>query len=204
MGGYGSDRKWHYHAKETTEDYLALDINYLHQNNLLYSTHQFSLTWSRNDKPRGSISILCDRDQLTLVYRHQVRGQSSESITCPVSLSWSNCHFGGRRPWFHCPVRKCNRRVSKLYGGKIFACRHCQRLAYKSQRESSLDRNLRKANKLRDKLDWMPGILNPTGNKPKGMHRATFLNLQAQHQKLLQKACEFTSIELKLGDDYFD
>src|ERR1700730_14154689 len=55
--------------------------------------------------------------------------------------------FGGARPWFMCPVQSngvyCGRRVTKLYGvGRLFACRHCYRLAYTSQQESARDRGL--------------------------------------------------------------
>jgi len=54
-------------------------------------------------------------------------------------------------------------------GGKIFACRHCYQLAYKCQRETIGDRGYRGAGKVRKKLVWQPGIVNPPGDKPKGM-----------------------------------
>ena len=52
----------------------------------------------------------------------------------PVELEWSECTYGGRRPWFLCP--DCRERVALLYlGDGHFRCRHCLRLVYESQRE---------------------------------------------------------------------
>ncbi len=65
----------------------------------------------------------------------------------------------------------CEKRVAILYSGSIFAFRHCYQLAYPSQRELTYDRVARKADKIRERLGWKQGILNPRGwKKPKGMH----------------------------------
>jgi hypothetical protein len=75
--------------------------------------------------------------------------------------------------------------VAVLYqGGKYFACRNCYRLAYRSQRDTQSDRLIHKADKLRDRLGWEPGILSGNGDKPKGMHWKTFRQLQAEHDRL--------------------
>lgn len=66
-------------------------------------------------------------------------------------------------------------------GDKYFACRHCYRLAYNSQRETKGDRGYRGADKVREKLGWMPGIANPPGGKPKGMHWRTYNCFVAKH-----------------------
>ncbi|MCZ6802983.1 MAG: hypothetical protein O7D86_03365 [Proteobacteria bacterium] len=69
-----------------------------------------------------------------------------------------------------------------LYGGGIFACRHCHQLAYPSQRETPDDRAARRADKIRECLDWEQGILNPKGwKKPKGRHWNTFDRLNKEH-----------------------
>ncbi|MDG4594674.1 MAG: hypothetical protein P9F75_03105 [Candidatus Contendobacter sp.] len=71
-----------------------------------------------------------------------------------------------------------------LYGGAIFACRHCYRLAYPSQREAPHDRAAQRANKIRARLGWEPGILNGPGwCKPKGMHQRTYERLSAEAEK---------------------
>ena len=71
---------------------------------------------------------------------------------------------------FICPAAGCGRRVAILYGGGIFACRHCHQLAYFSSREDAGDRAARRrAERLRARLGWEPGILNGEGGKPKWM-----------------------------------
>ena len=77
----------------------------------------------------------------------------------------------------------CGRRVAILYGGKVFACRHCQRLAHDCQRERLDDRAARQADKLRDRLGWIPGALNGGGPKPKWMRWQTFRRLKARHDE---------------------
>jgi hypothetical protein len=96
-------------------------------------------------------------------------------------MEWTACNYGGRRAWLVCPVVGCGRRVAILYGGGIFACRHCFRLAYASQRESRDSRAMQRANSIRRRLGWGVGIANPAGGKPKGMHWRTFEKLKAEH-----------------------
>ena len=103
-----------------------------------------------------------------------------------VPLTWTSCHFGGRRPWFICNVYAdgvhCGRRVAKLYGnGKFYACRHCHDLRYQSQREHWGDRALRKAQKIRERLGASPALVD-LPEKPPGMHRRTY-------EALLTKLC---------------
>ena len=80
----------------------------------------------------------------------------------------------------------CGRRVAILYGGGIFACRHCYRLVYPSQRERADDRALRQAGRIRTRLGWEPGTLNGDGGKPKGMRWRTFHCLSAEHEAFVR------------------
>ena len=66
----------------------------------------------------------------------------------------------------------------------MFACRTCYGLAYVVQRETAGDRAIRRADAIRDRLKWEPGILNPDGWKPKGMHWRTFWRLKDEHDRL--------------------
>lgn len=102
-----------------------------------------------------------------------------------IQLTQTACNYGGVRHWFRCPF--CPRRVGVLYlsGGQC-ACRHCFKLAYKSERETYHDKQFRKADKLRAQLGWRPGIAYPDGAKPKGMHWKTFNRMKAKHDFTVQ------------------
>jgi hypothetical protein len=78
-----------------------------------------------------------------------------------------------------------------------YACRHCHRLAYKSQRETQDDLATRRADKLRDRLGWHAGILNGAGSKPNGIHWQTFRRMQASHDAHVMRA--LASMRAKLG-----
>jgi len=107
-----------------------------------------------------------------------------------VRIVRTPCHLGGSRPWFICPALGCGRSVAVLYGGAIFACRHCYRLAYASTRESAGDRATRRADRLRERLGWEPGILNGEGGKPKWMRRRTFERLSATHEEMVCRSLQ--------------
>ena len=99
---------------------------------------------------------------------------------------WTACRFGGERPWFVCSVASngvyCGRRVTKLYGaGRLFACRHCYRLAYASQQESAHQRGLGKSQKIRMRLGGSPNMLEAFPDKPKGMHWRTYERWRSVH-----------------------
>ncbi|MFQ5643989.1 MAG: hypothetical protein ACE5FQ_09840 [Thiogranum sp.] len=182
MGGMGSGRHWYYGAKDTTSDYRAIDIRRLHKEGLLTPHRSFGWQWSRNGEVLASVQIRTEQHRIILNYRHRRNGEEWQDENYPVYLDWTPCNFGGQRPWFLCPARGCGRRVAILYGGGIFACRHCYQLAYASQRETPDDRAARRANKIRERLGWEPGILNPKGwEKPKGMHWKTFERLNIEH-----------------------
>jgi hypothetical protein len=125
--------------------------------------------------------VRAESDCVILIYRHQ-RGGDWKDKNYPVYLERTSCNYGGRRPWFLCPAKGCGRRVAVLYGGSIFACRHCHQLAYPNQREADYDRAARRVNKIRERLGWEQGIFNPKGwKKPKGMHWRTFKRLNCEH-----------------------
>lgn len=75
-----------------------------------------------------------------------------------------------------------------LYGGGVYACRHCHNLAYRTQREQVYDRASSRADRIRKRLGWEPGILNGDGGKPKGMHWATFMRVKARHDAHVNKS----------------
>ena len=111
MGGYGSGRR--YGAKETTGDYLRLDVRRLQRDGCLERRFAFNWRWSRNGEPVGNIGIRPEEDRVILSYRHRRRGQEWESKEYPVLLERTRCHYGGERVWFRCPALGCGRRVGQ-------------------------------------------------------------------------------------------
>ena len=128
--------------------------------------------------------------ELQLIYRQTSGKGVARTMNYAVSLEYTDCNYGGRRVWFLCPAYGCGQRVAMLYLGLAdkFTCRHCNKLAYRCQRQSADGRVLRKANNLRKRLRWPPGIIQEDGVKPKGMHSRTFNRLRAEYYPLAAEA----------------
>ena len=176
MGGEGSGNWYRFDKKTTTGECHSVDVRYLHKEGLLTPGCSFSLRWSRGERETGSIRGAVqgsDRpERVLLLYRHRSdSGDEWEDVHEPVSLDWTDCNFGGQRPWFVCPGVGCGRRAAILYGpGKYFLCRHCYALVYESQRENAMTRALRRAQAIRERLGGSANMTKPFPEKPKGMH----------------------------------
>ena len=136
----------------------------------------FNTTWQHHGETIASIGVTVEAEQLRLRYRANIDGEWQD-MAYPVALAKTDCHYGGQRYWFICP--HCHRRAALLYCYTgLFLCRQCNGMAYRVQREQGYNRAIRKAEKLRKKLNWQAGIGNGEGHKPKGMHQRTFERLQ--------------------------
>ena len=134
----------------------------------------------------ASIQVESGRDQVTLKYRSRSYGEEWSNVHQTVPLEWTRCRFGGERPWFVCSVYSnghyCGRNVTRLYGaGKLFACRKCHGLAYASQQESSNQRGLYRAQKIRKRLGGSVSMFEEFPDKPKGMHWRTYDRLRGRY-----------------------
>ena len=174
MGGYCSGRMF---GKATTSGFLRLDVRQWQREGLLTPGKSFIAHWTCNGEKTASVNVQAESGRIILSYRNRNDGGEWESLEYPVYLDLTGCHYGGGRVWFLCPAQGCGRRVAILYGGKVFACRHCYNLAYPVQRETDCYRAVRRADKIRERLGWEHGILNLTGDKPKGMHWRTYWRL---------------------------
>jgi len=119
------------------------------------------------------------------------RDDEGRNVSYHVRLEYTECNFGGVRPWFRCPSHAggCGRRVGKLYlpiytNGDRFLCRECYDLGYRSSRNSGneLERAEQRYRKAFAKADAEsrrphPNNLPYTPDRPKGMHRDTFADL---------------------------
>lgn len=117
------------------------------------------------------------------------RDDETRDVSYLVPLEYTECNFGGVRPWFQCPTHAggCGRRAGKLYKpprGDRYLCRECHDLAYRSSRTSGNDleraeQRYRKAFAKADAEDRRPHPNNAPRfpERPKGMHQDTFEDL---------------------------
>lgn len=198
MGGPGSGSRWRVGARLCTDDYRKLDVRRLAREGMLRPGNSGGWQWTHNDKVLSSIQMRAEADWLTLMYRHRERDGDWQDKRYRVYLARTPCNLGGSRPWFICPANGCGRRVAILYGGGIFACRRCYRLAYPSTREDSADRFARRADRLRKRLGWDPGMLNGHGDKPKWMRWETFLCLIEEHDRFVEQSLRAATLKFGL------
>jgi hypothetical protein len=111
---------------DCTDEYRRIDVRRWQRAGLLKPGQAFSTSWAGSEAVLINVRIQIDRVMLS--------GSGGEYA---IGLDWTPCTYGGQRAWFLCPAAGCGRRVATLYGGAIFACRHCYRLVYPSQRETA-------------------------------------------------------------------
>ena len=188
MGGIGSGRYWRFDTKHCVTDYQVLDVRRWAREGCLQPGDRFGWQWTEDGEQTGSIQVAVELGRIRLIYRSQSPGSDWENMDYAVRLLSTPCQYGGERQWFACPAVGCGRRVAKLYGGRVFACRHCHQLAYPSQREPSYDRIVRRADNIRARLGWEPGLYGIPGGRPKGMHRRTYERLVSEVDRLSDEA----------------
>ncbi len=175
-------------SKRATGESLPLDVRKLHRRGGLERNAYSSTRWWRGpDKSNGSsIGCLGGGDFVTLIYNRR-----GEKVEQRVTLDWTACNFGGKRPWWRCP--SCARRVAVIYGaGKYFACRSCYGLCYGAQKENSDDRALRKAFKIRERLGDMDGsMFDFFPEKPKWMRWKTYWRLSMDYREAEMESWSF-------------
>lgn len=147
MGGFGSGRYFRRgRAKETADRCRSIDVNNFNQEGVLRPGYRGTMRWSRDGEEIASIGVqrvsMADgRDALRLSYTIAPHGDGEQrEVDYRVPLTYTECNFGGERPWFECPGPGCGERVGKLYrssrGGNRYLCRHCHDLGYKSSQKS--------------------------------------------------------------------
>ena len=179
MGGFGSGRSWRYDSKTTVEECLELDINYLNREGLLKPGRRSSITWSRNGKEIGSITVEVYQNYVELKYTVD----QEEKFDYRVQLDRVEMNLGGYKPYFRC--RSCGSRREKLYlssKSDYFLCRECLDLTYKScqqsgDRAATIRRKLRKLYKQLDS-EWKGVAYSRIPDKPKNMHYETYWEIK--------------------------
>lgn len=146
MGGYGSTR-WNWHNKRTAvEDCRKLPFRVFKKN--LFIGWRGQITWSRNGEVFSTIGYRVNGagespSSLRLIYTIARVNGEKQDVDYPIRLTTTPLPWGGLRYWYLCPNVRCGLRVNVLYlapSGDYFACRHCQRLSYRSRQEGYQDR----------------------------------------------------------------
>jgi hypothetical protein len=182
MGGRGSGCWYRWNSKTTTESQHRIDIRWLKKQGYLRPINFGSLSWSQGDEQTGSIGFRMETDRMVLNYRHRPHGGEWENVEQVILFDHTPCNYGGHRTWFLCP--RCSRRVAVIYGaGKYFLCRHCYDLTYSSQQESSMDRLMRKARKIRKRMGGGGDLFDFFPDKPKNMHWKTYWRLRKESER---------------------
>lgn len=191
MGGWNSG-PYNYlgeEGKKTVNKCCALDIRQWKREGLLNVGNSFVSTWkSQKNKQMWSIRVYVPaEDKIILSYTVTINEQEHRPIKTLVSLGFSECNYGGRRYWIHCPG--CFKRVALLYLDDInFKCRHCHALTYQSCQESGnlTDEQVRRVNhvltKLKNQNIYGFDIIDYMPRRPKGMHWKTYQRLRRQYE----------------------
>ena len=182
-----------YGGRRTCESCRSIDVRRWHRDRRLLRGNYFSSSWTWRGKPSGQVDVRTETDAVVLVYRPAVGEWQSDEQT--VFITWTACRFGGRRPWFICPIysggRYCGRRVALLYElGGLFGCRRCCGLAYSSQLQTPTDRGLAVAQKIRRRLGGSTDLFDAFPQKPKGMHWTTHKRLRLVHDAAKERWLE--------------
>lgn len=198
MGGYGSGGHRWGRKRVTVEACYRFDARQLRKLLNAAPGAHLSASWGWSDKRGETAQALADyRAGDPFLTLRITRDGATE--TQKIAISFSPCHFGGRRVWLHCP--RCARRVFRLYlythffaGEKRlnwFWCRACMGggLSYclrntKDPLTIGQERAQRAQRKLKDTAhlwDFLP-------DKPRGMRWRTYARLAAQHQNAVELA----------------
>ena len=153
MGGLGSGR-YEYATTPTVEDCRALDVNEF-TDAIEHPGTGATVRWGPKDGPSASIGVqlLPQSDDAEKATALRLKYTSTGGVTGEdtahdyiIPLEYTECNFGGERPWFRCPGitndEHCDRRIAKLHcppQGNLFLCRHCYELGYTSSRTSGDD-----------------------------------------------------------------
>jgi hypothetical protein len=101
-----------------------------------------------------------------------------------IPVSWTQCNYGGVRPWLHCPF--CEQRVARLFKGfSGYFCRQCcGNPVYESQRRSKKARSYLQAYRTRQQLGGSRPVTDPLPERPYRMKRKTYDRLCDQIERL--------------------
>ena len=179
----GSKRRDRKGKQEYLDYYLSMDINILNKHKALTTGAIFSIIWGDIENSVNTAAVTVKEGYLEVLHQYKSDTRLGPSVESTTYLTHTRCNYGSRRPWFLCP--SCDGRVAKLYSLESgFLCRKCSDMPYESQSESRRYRALRKARKIRMRLEGDANLLNTVILPPKGMHWKTYNRLVNQEREI--------------------
>jgi hypothetical protein len=108
---------------------------------------------------------------------------NNQVVPQQVPVSWTQCNYGGARPWLHC---LCGRRVARLFKGfGGYFCRPCcGNPIYESQKRNQKARAYLKAYRLRQRLGGSRPARDPIPERPYRMWRRTYNWIVSEIERL--------------------
>ena len=172
-----------YGRRPICEDCKFIDVRRWHRDGSLAAGQRFTTSWTWDGEPAGSIGVRTESDAIVLMFRWRSRTDSEwKPVDQRISITWTDCHFGGRRPWCLCPC--CGRCAGLLYSvSSLFSCRQCNGLAYRSQRALPRHRAISRARKIRRRLGGSASVMDEFPERPKGMHMKTYNRLRRSYER---------------------
>lgn len=124
-------------AKELVENCYQINISSFRKDGAFHeNTREVDLfSYESNGVTFQATNIKRNRNEVLYSYQ---RGNidSPKSFHLKTFLTWTKCYYGGKRAWFLCPQKECQRRVGTLYlKGEEYLCRKCHNLGYLSQKK---------------------------------------------------------------------
>lgn len=121
MGGLGSGRGYVKPVKKTVGQYASISTTELRTHGVFTAKEKEPVKWSQKPDqgrlPQVAAYTVGDKAVIVAVYHDdQNKLRTAEAV---ITLCWTECHFGGKRPWFLCPVshegdEPCRARVRSL------------------------------------------------------------------------------------------
>jgi len=113
MGGWGSGPRES--GKDLVETCRSIDVRQWQRRRLLDPESHFSWCWQEAGVTVASINVQVKTELVVLTYKARCPGREWQDIDDCIGLSFSSCRYGGKRPWFVCPMAECGRAVAVLY-----------------------------------------------------------------------------------------
>ncbi len=175
----GRGRWYRWDTRRTVDDLLRLNAHKVMSAGDRAAGFRCTVNWPS----QAAIGVRVTGERALLSYNWQ--GQPVQPYA--VHVATTTPHYGGVRYWWLCP--RCARRVADLYGGKLFLCRQCHGLTYRTAQAGSADIDPSVKNRLR----VLRRRLAVTGEdralrppKPPRMHAETYERLAREYVALVE------------------